>query len=75
MIKLLHKIFTSTSVRTKNVELGRWSLVYEPKAIHTKIDQANEDHCGCCQNGMQEPCKNKEDEYLLPYIVESFHHK
>jgi len=75
MIKLLQKIFASTTVRTKNVELGRWSLVYEPKIINNKVDQANEDHCGCCQNKMQETCKNKEDEYILPYLAESFHHK
>jgi hypothetical protein len=77
MIKLFHKILTATSnsVRTQNIELGRWSLVYEPKIIHNKVDQANEDHCGCCQNVIQETCKTQDDEYILPYIMESMPHK
>jgi len=28
--------------------LGRWTIVYNPKVIDIKVDQANEDHCGCC---------------------------
>jgi hypothetical protein len=72
MIKLFHKIFTATSnsVRTQNIELGRWSLVYEPKIIHNKVDQANEG-----QNVIHETCKTHDDEYILPYIMESMPHK
>ena len=29
-------------------QLGRWNLNYDPKIVHSKVDQANEDHCGCC---------------------------
>jgi hypothetical protein len=29
-------------------QLGRWQLHYDPKVVHSKVDQANEDHCGCC---------------------------
>jgi len=29
-------------------KLGRWQLHYDPKTVNSKIDQANEDHCGCC---------------------------
>jgi hypothetical protein len=75
MIKLFHKILTSNSVRTQNIELGRWSLVYEPQIIHNKVDQANEDHCGCCQNVIQETFKTQDDDYILPYIMESMPHK
>ena len=31
-----------------SVVLGRWGIQYDPKIIRIKIDQANEDHCGCC---------------------------
>lgn len=35
----------ATNATTK---LGRWQLHYDPKVVHSKVDQANEDHCGCC---------------------------
>lgn len=31
-----------------SVVLGRWGIQYDPNIIRIKIDQANEDHCGCC---------------------------
>jgi hypothetical protein len=31
-----------------STKLGRWNLHYDPKIVHSKVDQANEDHCGCC---------------------------
>ena len=27
---------------------------YDPKIVHSKVDQANEDHCGCCHATIQE---------------------
>ena len=36
----------ATNART--TQLGRWQLHYDPKVVHSKVDQANEDHCGCC---------------------------
>ncbi len=51
--------------------LGRWSILYDPKIINTKVDQANEDHCGCCAevviNPKQKPIKK--DEYYRPFLV------
>jgi hypothetical protein len=35
-------------------KLGRWNLHYDPKIVHSKVDQANEDHCGCCHATIQE---------------------
>ena len=29
-------------------KLGRWQLHYDPNIVNSKVDQANEDHCGCC---------------------------
>lgn len=29
-------------------QLGRWRIHYEPQIIALKTKQANEDHCGCC---------------------------
>jgi hypothetical protein len=29
-------------------KIGRWKLSNNNKIISIKIDQANEDHCGCC---------------------------
>lgn len=36
--------------------LGRWIINYDQSIINTKIDQANEDHCGCCN--MESSLKN-----------------
>jgi hypothetical protein len=38
----------------KSTKLGRWNLNYDPKIVHSKVDQANEDHCGCCHATLQE---------------------
>ncbi len=32
------------------VLLGRWNIVYCQQKINKKIDLANEDHCGTCNN-------------------------
>ena len=34
-------------------KLGRWQLHYDPKIVNSKVDQANEDHCGCCHENIQ----------------------
>ena len=30
--------------------LGRWEIHYDPKFTFQKVDWANEDHCGVCEN-------------------------
>lgn len=39
---------------TPSTKLGRWHLHYDPKIVNSKVDQANEDHCGCCHVPTQE---------------------
>jgi len=39
---------SAASASASSVVLGRWGIQYDPKIIRIKIDQANEDHCGCC---------------------------
>ena len=41
-------------------KLGRWQLHYDPKIVNSKVDQANEDHCGCCHENIQTMKKEKE---------------
>lgn len=62
--------------------LGRWQLHYDPQTVNSKIDQANEDHCGCCNEPTPPPIKpppfqspqpKPSDEYYVPYVVSSFH--
>jgi hypothetical protein len=72
---------SSSSASASSVVLGRWGIQYDPKIIRIKIDQANEDHCGCCvseQNTLRhETTKitentfdtNLEEEHLLPYVI------
>lgn len=68
-----------TSVSASSVVLGRWGIQYDPKIIRIKIDQANEDHCGCCvppetvvvdMADMKTKTQyEKKEEYLLPYVL------
>lgn len=51
-------------------KLGRWSIQYENHVIYRKIDQANEDHCGCCEfTSHEEPLDPTEEEKLIPYCM------
>lgn len=34
--------------------LGRWNVVYCPRAIDTKVTHTNEDHCGSCGSTLVE---------------------
>jgi hypothetical protein len=61
------------------VTLGRWSIQYDENIIDRKINQANEDHCGCCvapknestvaANNKSVALYEKTEEYLLPYVI------
>ena len=37
----------ANATNTTTTKLGRWQLHYDPKVVNSKVDQANEDHCGC----------------------------
>ena len=45
-------------------KLGRWQLHYDPKIVNSKVDQATEDHCGCCHENIQTMKKEKEQMLL-----------
>jgi FKBP-type peptidyl-prolyl cis-trans isomerase len=45
-------------------KLGRWQLHYDPNIVNSKVDQANEDHCGCCHENIQTTKKEKEQMLL-----------
>ena len=76
---------TRTSGSVSSVVLGRWGIQYDPKIIRIKIDQANEDHCGCCvpppttasgaaakvggETTKTKTRYEKIQEYLLPYVM------
>ena len=50
--------------------LGRWLVEKDVRKINIKIDQSNEDHCGCCTNITKiEPKPNNDlEEYYKPFI-------
>ena len=41
--------------------LGRWNREPLVKAMYIKIDQANEDNCGCCNQTYKDQIKEKQD--------------
>jgi hypothetical protein len=72
---------SAASASASSVVLGRWGIQYDPKIIRIKIDQANEDHCGCCvppppvaaaAHAAKTKTKTRYEkiqEYLLPYVM------
>ena len=73
---------SAASASASSVVLGRWGIQYDPKIIRIKIDQANEDHCGCCvppavgsaSTSAVAITKTKTryekiQDYLLPYVM------
>ena len=83
MLSFIKGFVSRTSASASAVVLGRWGIQYDPKIIRIKIDQANEDHCGCCVPPAAVVAKVGEDaaktktkaryekiqEYLLPYVL------
>lgn len=69
----------ATAATVTPVVLGRWGINYDQHIIDCKVFQANEDHCGCCDDVKIKPFSNEEvekgiryektEEYLLPYVV------
>lgn len=61
----------SRSATNAPTKLGRWQLHYDPQTVKSKVDQANEDHCGCCgesaeqmkQREQSEQTKQMKDKY------------
>jgi len=45
--------------------LGRWNLSYSASELSRKVNQANEDLCGCCFAEL-EP---QPDTYLEPFVL------
>lgn len=50
---------------------GRWSLQHdEPSKMFRKVDQANEDHCGCCEETYSDSkSKSNDDDFMLPFCI------
>jgi hypothetical protein len=78
-MNFIRNIFSTTYTSTKSTaQLGRWSIQYDPKIIQRKVNQANEDHCGCCQESIQPQSREKhqqnvneienDDGYYDPYV-------
>jgi hypothetical protein len=45
-------------------QLGRWQLHYDPKIVHYKVDQANEDHCGCCGESAEQMKQREQSDQM-----------
>jgi len=57
--RMLKPVANATNGPT-TTKLGRWQLHYDPKVVNSKVDQANEDHCGCCHEPTQHQSLKKE---------------
>lgn len=80
---LLDRVTSSVKRQTASAAsaapaLGRWGIQYDETVIDRKINQANEDHCGCCvvpKKETKEVERNrvvryeKTEEYLVPYVM------
>lgn len=50
MISFIRRMFSSFTMNSNKVALGRWRLDYCDKTLTRKIQMSNEDHCGVCIN-------------------------
>ena len=55
ILNIVKKIIPRESVKP----LGRWNIEYSNIVMNTKIDLANEDHCGPCGQYAVEKLKHK----------------
>ena len=51
--------FLSMNYLEENL-IGRWKVSNNNKIISLKVDQANEDHCGCCNFEQQLKYENED---------------
>lgn len=54
MFHSLKTILNKDKNKLPQKPLGRWSLDYKDNKLNIKLDNANEDHCGCCKNSKEE---------------------
>ena len=60
-MNFLRRMFNAPAMNAiAPTKLGRWQLHYDPKVVNSKVDQANEDHCGCCHEPTQHQSLKKE---------------
>ena len=52
------------ATKASTTKLGRWNLHYDPKIVNSKVDQANEDHCGCCGESAEQMQQRDEREQI-----------
>jgi hypothetical protein len=50
LIKTIIRFFTTTAIDKPFSVLGRWQIEYDYKIINRKIDFANDDNCGICED-------------------------
>ena len=67
-MRFIREIFTKNFSKIETV-LGRWDIKYDTKVIDRKIDQANHDHCGCCEIENIKKNDDNDDKYLIPFMV------
>lgn len=67
-MRFIKDIFTRHFSRIET-SLGRWDIKYDTNIIDTKIDQANQDHCGCCEVEKDQKPENIEDKYFVPFMI------
>jgi hypothetical protein len=66
LIRFLNRISKYTLSSTKDhVRNGRWALTNNFGQVDIKINQANEDHCGCCAK--EDVNQSSEDEYYKSF--------
>lgn len=71
IISLIRRSFNSINSIHYTTMLGRWNREPVFREICIKIDQANEDHCGCCvlnnQNQNDQTIDYELDQETLKY--------
>jgi len=60
-------IWLNLQSKQQKVLLGRWNIDYCENIINKKIDLSNEDHCGVCNNNINNIIDNKTINFKIIY--------
>jgi hypothetical protein len=66
MLTTLINVIRNSFLPEARISLGRWNTSYATSSINSKVDLANEDHCGPCGQYILEKNNKKKIDFNYP---------
>ena len=68
MLTTLINVIRNSFLPEARISLGRWNTSYATSSINSKVDLANEDHCGPCGQYILEKNNKKKIDFNYPKL-------